>query len=135
MAITNWDPFTAAALADSPEGAADRPWKPAVDIHETEAGVVIEAELPGVRQDAVSVEVTANVLTISGQRPRERPADDPGYYRQERPFGPFHRAFILQFDVDPDRIGAWLTDGVLVISIPRPEPRDEPARRIRVRIE
>ena len=108
-------------------------WRPAVDIYATDNGLVIKAELPGVRKDEVSVEVKDNVLTLKGERKTDEKIKDENYYRRERCFGTFLRAFTLQHAVFPDKIKAKFKDGVLEVEIPKPE--EEKPKQITVNIE
>lgn len=99
-------------------------WTPAADMYETEAGYVIEIELPGIEQEDVVLEVTGSGLVVSGQRPAESRA--AAYHALERDCGPFVRSFGLPRDADPEAISAGMKNGVLTISIPR---RGEKAQR------
>jgi len=104
-----------------------------VDIYETANGIVLAAELPGVRKENVSVEVKDNVLTLKGERMADPTIREEDYYRKERCFGTFQRSFTLQQNVQPDLIKATFKDGVLEIEIPRPE--EEKPKQITVDIE
>lgn len=98
-------------------------WRPPVDIYETTEGLVIVAELPGVGKENVSIEVKDNILTLRGERKVDEEVSDDQYYRRERSCGIFNRAFTLFDNIQPDSIRAKFNDGVLRITIPRP---DEP---------
>ena len=106
---------------------------PAVDIFETDNGVVLEVELPGVSKADVSVEVKDNLLTLKGERLLDPEIKDEHYYRKERNFGKFNRSFSLQEPINPDLIKASFKDGVLTIDISRPE--EEKPRQVTVDIE
>ena len=97
-------------------------WMPTVDISETENGFEIRAELPGVAKDDLHVSVKDNLLTLSGEK-RQDNADDntQNYRRVERRYGSFQRRFTLPAEVATDDIKAEYTDGVLTLSIPKPE--------------
>ena len=92
-------------------------WNPAVDIYETEEAVVIMAELPGVNKEDVSIEVKGNILSIGGERRGDTTITEENYYRRERYFGAFRRAFNLQDPVNPDNVKARFKEGVLTIEI------------------
>ena len=94
---------------------------PAVDIFETETAVVLEIELPGVVKEKVSVEVKENILTIKGERKHENEVQLENFYRRERSYGSFRRAFNLHYVVNPEKIKARFNDGVLRIEVPKPE--------------
>lgn len=107
------------AWSDRPAEGEPRPWMPAVDIEEAGDALVIEAELPGVRREDVDVEVRDNELTISGEiKEREKTGI---IRRRTRRVGRFEYRVVLPSQVDPERMEAKLSDGVLTIRIPRPE--------------
>ena len=87
----------------------------------TDAGVVIRADLPGVRKEDVAVEVKDNLLSLSGSRSPEDASTEERYLKRERCSGTFHRAFSLQGPVRPDKIRAVFKDGVLEIFVARTE--------------
>ena len=96
-------------------------WTPSVDISETDNGFEVRAELPGVAKEDLSVSVKDNFLTLSGEKRQENRDDTENYRRVERRYGSFQRRFTLPSDVTADDIKADYTDGVLTLSIPKPE--------------
>ena len=98
-------------------------WYPAVDMFENEDKLVIKAELPGMDKKDFSVDVKDHVLTLSGERNYDNEVKEENYYRRERGYGKFKRAFTLPADVDSDKIKADFKDGVLKVEIPKPEAR------------
>ena len=96
-------------------------WTPSVDISETDNGFQVRAELPGVAKDDLSVSIKDNLLTLSGEKRQENSEDTQNFHRVERRYGSFHRRFTLPPDVAADDIKANYTDGVLTLSIPKPE--------------
>ena len=96
-------------------------WNPAVDIYEEQENIVIKAELPGVSKDGISVDVKGRVLTLKGERSVDNEVKEEKYYRRERSYGRFERAFTLPTEVDPDAVKAEYSDGVLKIMVPKPE--------------
>ena len=98
-------------------------WKPVVDIYEDEKNIVIKAELPGVDKKDIHVDIKDRVLTLSGERSYENEVKEDNYYRRERTYGKFQRAFSLPDTLDPDKIKADFKDGVLKIDIPKPEEK------------
>jgi HSP20 family protein len=100
-----------------------RRWHPAMDLVETEAHFVLRADLPGVAENDVKVELEDNVLTISGERRHEQEGKKGGYYRIERATGTFGRTLTLPEGVDPDAVEAHFDKGVLEVRIPKPEQR------------
>jgi HSP20 family protein len=107
-----------------------RRWAPAVDLVEREDSLVLKADLPGLSESDVQIEVRDNVLTISGERKAEHEDKQNGYVRVERSFGRFARALQLPQGVDPEGIAASFRNGVLEVTIPKPEERK--ARRIEI---
>jgi HSP20 family protein len=103
------------------EARSARQYVPAIDLAEEGEHYVLQADLPGVKQDDVSIEVKDNVLSISGERHSEREDSREGYYRAERASGSFRRAVRLPEGVSPDAIEASFEQGVLRVSIPKPE--------------
>ena len=91
------------------------PWSPLADVSETDDAYLIEADLPGVRQDQVSVEVSGGDLVISGEiTSRER----AGVLRRAtRRQGRFEYRTMLPADADPDQVSASLADGVLTVRV------------------
>jgi len=120
----------ALAPAAGPALAAAAGGFPAVNVHAGRDGVAIVAELPGVEPGDLEVHAHQDTLTIRGAR---RPAAEDGraYHRRERRSGAFTRTVQLPYRVDPDRVEARLEDGVLRLSLGRPE-EDRP-RRIEIR--
>jgi HSP20 family protein len=108
-------------------------WRPPVDIYETENGIVLAAELPGVGKENISVEVKDNILTLKGERTANQNIRGKNFYRHERCYGTFQRSFTLQQNIQPNLIKATFKDGVLEIEIPKPE--EEQPRQISVKVE
>jgi HSP20 family protein len=100
---------------------ATRRWIPAMDLVETKEGFVLKADLPGMGEDDVSIELENNVLTISGERKAEHEAQHEGYYRLERATGAFSRSLSLPEGIDHEAVTAAFENGVLTVRIPKPE--------------
>jgi HSP20 family protein len=112
------------------ESAVSQRWVPAMDLVEADDHFVLKADLPGLAEDDVSIEVRDNALTISGERKAEQEKRERGWYRVERSFGRFSRSLTLPEGVDPDSIAARFDRGVLEVTIPKPEQRKP--RRIQI---
>jgi len=97
-------------------------WIPAMDLVEQDEHYVLRADLPGMREDDVSIELENNVLSISGERKHES-AEGKGFYRLERASGAFSRSLTLPEGVDAEAIAASFQNGVLELRIPKPEQR------------
>jgi HSP20 family protein len=91
-----------------------------MDLVETETDFVLKADLPGLSESDVNIELEDNVLTISGERKAEHEDRKAGYYRVERSFGSFRRALTLPEGVDPEAVTATFADGVLEVTVPKP---------------
>jgi len=97
---------------------------PRLDLVESEDDVTVRAELPGVSPKSVTVEVTAGVLKVSGEKAEEREEKRADFVYSERQFGSFVRTVALPAAVDPDRVEASFKDGVLTVRIAkRPDAR------------
>jgi HSP20 family protein len=104
-------------------GNGARRWIPAMDLAETEDELVLTADLPGMSEEDIAIEVKDNVLAISGERKDERRESGRGFHRAERSFGRFSRALSLPRGVDAQRVSARFDQGVLEVHIPKPEER------------
>ena len=114
---------TPASGGNGGNGGTLRRWHPAMDLVETEDHFVLRADLPGVAEDDVKVELEDNVLTISGDRRTEQEVKNGGFYRLERATGVFARSLTLPDGVDADGVQASFDKGVLEVRIPKPEER------------
>ena len=111
------------APATGGNGGGGRRWVPAMDLVETDEHFVLRADLPGLDESDVTIEVNDNVLTVSGERRFEHEAKKDGFYRLERGSGTFSRALTLPDGVDADAIAATFDKGVLEVRVPKPEQR------------
>ena len=100
-----------------------RRWVPAMDLVVTDEDYVLRADLPGLSEEDVNIELDENVLTISGERKSEREERKEGYYRVERASGSFSRSLTLPEGVDAEAIRASFENGVLEVHVPKPEQR------------
>jgi HSP20 family molecular chaperone IbpA len=119
---------------DATEGlGTPRALMPPVDIHETPEGLILEADLPGVAESDLVVQLVDNVLSLQARVAARGAAEGATaqLLHEEWPQGVAARSFILSDEVDRDRISAELRDGVLRIVLPRAERTR--ARRIEVR--
>src|SRR5438105_3143531 len=93
------------------KGPDRRRWAPAVDLLEREDCLVLKADLPGLGEDDVRIEVRDNVLTIAGERSADIEDKQNGYYRVERAYGSFSRSLSLPPGVEADGIKASFDKG------------------------
>jgi HSP20 family protein len=98
-------------------------WVPAMDLVEAGDHFVLKADLPGLSEDDVQIEVQDGVLTLSGERRSEHERTERGWHRVERSFGRFSRSLTLPEGVNAEAIAASFDKGVLEIRIPKPEER------------
>ena len=140
MAIVRWEPLREISslqnemnrlfntVFDAPPqggngGSQVRRWVPAMDLVETDAHFVLRADLPGLREEDVAIELEDSVLTLSGERKAEHEEKQEGFYRVERAFGRFSRSLTLPKGIDPEAVTASFSNGVLEVRIPKPEVR------------
>jgi HSP20 family protein len=102
-----------------PAGGVQRGFVPPVDVWETETDVVIQLDVPGVKAEDLSAEVVEGQLIVTGER--VAPDGAVRRYRSERWQGRFVRSFGVPTGIDGDRISADYTDGVLRLTLPKPE--------------
>jgi len=107
------------ALTDQRGGDNFGDFTPAIDIEEDNGMYMITADLPGVKNEDVKIDVNDRTLRISGERARESRDDANSYY--ERSYGRFVRSFNLPEAVDPKKIEAHFEDGVLRVLLPKTE--------------
>ncbi len=110
---------------DSPvsTGANGGTWVPAVNVEETKSELILSAELPGLEEDAISIELENNVLSLSGEKSEERTEGDEErrYHLWERSYGAFQRSFTLPRTVKANEIRAVFENGILRIYLPKQE--------------
>jgi HSP20 family protein len=137
MAIIRWQPVRDVGTIqnemnrlfngffDTPalSGGAVRRWIPSMDLVGSDGELVVRADLPGLSEGDVNIEIEDNVLTISGERKSEHSERKEGYFRVERSFGSFRRSLSLPEGVDPDAVKATFHRGVLEVRVPKPEQR------------
>jgi HSP20 family protein len=146
MALVRWDPAREidtlqgemnrlfSSFFETPRsggnGATSRRWIPAMDLVETEDHFVLKADLPGLTESDVNIEVESNVLTIAGERRTEHEAKKDGYYRLERSMGSFSRSLTLPEGIDAEAVTASFDNGVLEVRIPK--PAEAKPRRVQI---
>lgn len=135
MAIVRWDPFRELETLQGRMGrlfeeALGRPperdlgvtgWAPAVNIYEDENQIEVTAELPGLEEKDILVNIENNVLTLKGDKKIEREEKKGSYHLVETSYGSFSRSFTLPGTVDQEKIAADYQNGVLKITLPKKE--------------
>lgn len=96
---------------------------PKIDIKDKKDSLLIRAELPGIAEEDVDVEISDGVMTISGESKEEKEKEEEGYYYKESHSGTFSRSFALPSEVVGEKAVADMKNGVLSITIPKIEPK------------
>jgi HSP20 family protein len=94
-------------------------WFPAVDIVETDMELLLTADLPGMKEEDVDIELNEGVLVIKGEKKEEKEEKEIRYRVVERTWGTFERSFTLPRSVDVEKITAEFADGVLKVHLPK----------------
>lgn len=110
-----------------------RRYTPSVEVVDDGKAIKVTAELPGMSQDDVTLQLEDNVLTISGEKKHEQESKDDGVFRTERYYGYFHRAIPLPEEIDRDAVDAEFKKGVLTVRLPKLAPEKPRGKRIEVR--
>jgi len=95
---------------------------PAVDMYETDTEIVVRAELPGVKREDMEVNAERNSITIRGEARKEGEVEEAGYYRRELRYGTFARTVPTPSDIDPEKVSAKYSEGILTVRAPKAEP-------------
>src|SRR5262245_58588449 len=93
-------------------------WSPAVDVYEDQEAIVIRADLPGVKQEDIDIELNGETLTIRGERKFEDEQRRDNYVRIERQYGAFQRSFTIGIPVEADKVRATYRNGILELTVP-----------------
>jgi HSP20 family protein len=125
----------------SPRGSWSRPqlrrgfdvWAPDVEISQQDNELVVRADLPGMKKDDISIDVTSDDITISGERRQEQQSERGGVYRSERSYGAFCRTVPLPEGAITDQATATFKDGVLEIRMPAPPEQVTRGRRLEIK--
>ena len=107
-------------------------WPMRVDIREDENSIVVKADVPGMEQKDINVNVDNGMLTISGERTFSDEEHKDKYHRVERAYGRFSRSFQMPNTTDPENISATYKNGVLEVTLPKRE--EAKPRSIQVQI-
>ena len=115
------------------DGGMDRPaWDPKIDVIQRGNDLIVRTDLPGIKPDDVVVEISDDVITISGERHQEKEEDRGSVYRFERSYGAFFRQIPLPEGAIVDQAKASFKDGVLEITVPAPSAQVARGRRIEI---
>jgi len=128
-------PFPRSFFDVAPLGRGEATWAavPAVDVSETDKGYEIKAELPGMEEKNIEVQLANDVLTIKGEKQEEKEEKQKDYYMRERSFGSFQRSFQVPDGVDTNKIEATFKNGVLTLNLPKSAEAQKAAKKIEVK--
>ena len=104
---------------------------PSMDVTETDKEIEITAELPGLEEKDVQINIADNILTIRGEKKAEKEQKDKNYRLVERSYGSFERTLELPEGVNADAIKANISKGLLKVTVPKPAPTQ--AKKIEVK--
>lgn len=105
---------------------------PSVDIFQEDGDVVVKAELPGMKKEEISIDLTEDTVSLSGEKKKEETVERKGYCRIERSYGSFARSYSLPAPVQTDKAKAQFRDGVLEIRIPKTEEAKKKSRTVAI---
>jgi len=108
-------------------------WTPTLDVSETKNDLIVKTEIAGVDPKDVDISLSGDTLTIKGEKKQEKEEKEEGYHLIERSYGSFSRSVRLPVEVDHDKVKASYKNGVLKITLPKPEQIK--AKEIKVDIE
>jgi len=106
---------------------------PSVDVKEENDQVVVSAELPGMDQEDIDVEVTQDSVRIAGEKKQEEKKEEKGYYHRETTYGAFERVIDLPTAVDEEKAEAEFSKGVLTIKLPKSEQARSKRKKVEVK--
>jgi HSP20 family protein len=107
-------------------------WAPEIDVFERDGRLVTKVDLPGLKKEDVTVEVTDGHLAISGERKTETEETKDNVYRRERSYGSFYRAVPLPEGAKLEDVKATFADGVLEVSVPLPVKAQAKPRTVKI---
>jgi HSP20 family protein len=105
---------------------------PSIDVHEADQAYRVTAELPGLNEEDVEINLRDNSLVISGEKKAEHEEKSEGRYYSERSYGRFQRVIPFAAEIDPDKVHATFQKGVLTVDLPKNAKAQGKARRIQI---
>jgi len=105
---------------------------PSVNVAETKNEIAIKAELPAVDKKDIKIDINKDRIIISGEKKDENRQEEATFHLYEISYGKFQRSINLGFDIDPDKVNASFSNGMLVIKIAKPEEKKDTLRTIPV---
>lgn len=105
---------------------------PQTDIRETETEVIVTTEMPGIKEDDVTLSLQNRVLTLKGEKKSESRKDEDNYHMVERRYGAFQRSFRLPDSIDEEAVTAKLEDGVLTVAVAKRKEAQKTTKKIKI---
>lgn len=123
--FVRWDPFREIApiLTTDRLMQFDAPF----EVKETKDAYMFKADVPGIKESDITINLTGNRLTVSGKREEEKKQENETYFSYERSYGSFTRSFTLPEGIDGDKVSANLKEGVLSVTVPK-KPEAQPKK-------
>lgn len=106
---------------------------PEIDVKETEKEIKVSAEIPGIEEKDVEVLLSADSLTIKGEKREEKEERGQSYYHSERRFGSFSRTIPLAVEIEADKVSAEFKNGVLNVTIPKADKARVEVKKIPIK--
>jgi HSP20 family protein len=100
----------------------EKDWTPKIEVSEKEKEYLVKAELPGIEKENINIALTDGLLTIKGEKKKEKKEKDENYHRIETSYGSFSRTLRLPDEVDNEKIDATYKNGILAVRIPKTKP-------------
>jgi HSP20 family protein len=94
---------------------------PAIEIFDEKDDLVVKVELPGMKKEDLEINLSGDVLTIRGEKKKEKEVKEKGYYYSERSYGTFQRSIDIPEKVLSDKVSASFKDGVLEVRLQKSE--------------
>jgi HSP20 family protein len=123
--------FRSRFFEDDDEGWLAGIMKPSFDMAETDAALQVTMDVPGIDAKDIDIQVSGNLLTVSGERKEEEEEKGKTYHRIERHYGSFSRSITLPCAVNQDKVAAECHDGVLKVTLPKAE--ETKAHKIKIK--
>jgi HSP20 family protein len=108
-------------------------WLPTIDVYEDKDGLVLKAELPGMKKEDIGISLHGDVLTLSGERKEETAYEKAETYRSERFLARFQRTLTLPVPVSSSKVQASYKDGILTVTMPKAE--EAKPKQIEVKVD
>jgi HSP20 family protein len=108
---------------------------PGIDIKETEKEIQVIAELPGMDAGDVDISLSDNILTLRGEKKREKEEKEGDYYRRECSHGSFHRDIALPSEIEQDKVQAEFNKGVLTVRLPKKAEAQRKSKKIEIKVK